>query len=129
MSSEEFIKNDIQRYIFMQRFILKDATLSILLNKKEMEKLYFCLIEVDSNFLQYIENPTKEMQLKAVKNNGATIRYIKNPTKEMQLEAVKSNGLAIGYIKNPTEEMKWFAIKQDGCSIEDIKNPTKEMQI
>ena len=57
--SEEFVKNNIE-------CVLKDSTLSILLNKKEIEELYFCLIEVDGNFLHYIKNPTEEMKLKAV---------------------------------------------------------------
>ena len=34
------------------------------------------------------------------------IQYIKNPTEEIQLEAIKHDGFAAQYIKNPIEEMK-----------------------
>ena len=69
--------------------MLKDATLSILLNKKEVEELYFCLIINDPYFVQYIDNPTEEMELEAIKQNGNAIYYIKDLTEEMKLIAIK----------------------------------------
>ena len=70
--SKEFIKNNMQGYM------LEDLILSILLNKKEMEELYFCLIEVDGNFLHYIKNPTEEMKEIAIKKMKEKVIKQKN---------------------------------------------------
>ena len=60
--------------------------------------------------IEYIENPSKEVQLEAVKQNGYAIEYIENPSKEVQLAAVRENGYAIQYIKTPLEEVMYEAI-------------------
>src|SRR5574344_1845703 len=62
-----------------------------------------------SNKLKFIKNPSEEVQLEAVKQNGLAIQYIVNPSEEVQLEAVKQNGLAIQYIDNPSEEAQLLA--------------------
>ena len=48
--------------------------------------------------IQYINNPSKKVQLEAVKQNGDAIKYINNPSKEVQFEAVKENSEVIQYI-------------------------------
>ena len=40
-----------------------------------------------------------------VKEDGRAIQYIENPSKEVQLEAVKQYGFAIKYIENPSIEV------------------------
>ena len=103
---KKFIKNNIQGYV------LEDSTLSILLNKKEIEELYFCLIINNPYFIQYINNPTEKIKLEAIKQNGFVIQFIENPTEEMKWIAIKKEGYAIYCIDNPTEEMKEIAIKK-----------------
>ena len=44
-------------------------------------------------------------QLGAVKQDGCAIQFIKNPSLDVQLEAVKQYGCAIQFIKNPSLEM------------------------
>ena len=51
------------------------------------------------------------MQLKAVKYFGANIEYIKNPSEEVQLQAVTKEGDNIKFIENPTDEVITEAIK------------------
>ena len=56
------------------------------------------------------------VQLVAIKNNGWVIEFIKNPSEQVQLEAVNHNkGYNIKYIKNPSED-----IKTNGCDILNI---------
>jgi len=43
--------------------------------------------------------------LEAVKQNYFAIQYIDDPSEEVQLEAIKQNGHAIRYIKNPSEKV------------------------
>jgi len=44
--------------------------------------------------------------LNAVKQNGHAIQFIKNPSEEVQLVAVNQNGNAIQYIKDPSKEVQ-----------------------
>jgi hypothetical protein len=39
--------------------------------------------------IKCINNPSKKLQLEAIKKNWETIKYIKNPSEEVQLTAVK----------------------------------------
>ena len=55
--------------------------------------------------IRYIEKPSEEVKLAAVKENREAIKYIENPSEEVQLAAVKENRMAIEYIENPSEEV------------------------
>ena len=45
---------------------------------------------------------TEQEQLDEVKKNHWSIQYIANPSKEVQLAAVRNYGVAIHYIANPS---------------------------
>ena len=49
--------------------------------------------------IDYIKDPSEEVQLAAVKNWGPSIQFIKDPSEEMKLEAVKNNGWSIDISK------------------------------
>jgi hypothetical protein len=76
-----------------------------------------------------ISNPSKALQLAAVKQKGHVIQFIKNPSEAVQLAAVKQNGLAIQFIKNPSEAVQLSAVKQKGLNIQFIKNPSEAVQL
>jgi len=63
--------------------------------------------------IHYIKNPSEEMQLAAVTQDGYAnaIHYIKNPSEAVQLAAVTQNGGVIQYIKNPSEAIQLAAVK------------------
>jgi len=46
---------------------------------------------------------TEEQYITALKNNPHGVRNIPNPTEEMQLVCVEQNGMLLQYIKNPTD--------------------------
>ena len=54
----------------------------------------------------YVEDPSEQLQLIAVKADYNNIRHIENPSEEVQLAAVNKNPKAIKYIKNPCEKVK-----------------------
>ena len=87
----------------------------------------------NASAIQYIKNPSPELQLAAVKQNGNAIMHIKNPSLELQLAAVNQNGYAIEYILkkgiNPTPEVQLAAVNQNKYTIRSIKNPTPEVQL
>ena len=61
------------------------------------------------NAIQYIEEPTEEQKLIAVKQNGWALKYtseeLKND-KEVVLEAVKRNGLTLQYASKELQNNK-----------------------
>ena len=77
----------------------------------------------------FVDNPSEEMQLEAVKQDWYAIVYIKNPSEAVQLEAVKKHGSVIQYIKNPSEAVQLIAIKKNGHGIKYIKNPSEAVQL
>ena len=62
-------------------------------------------------FFKYIENPSIELQLAAVQQNGSAIQYIENPSEEVQLAAVQQNPHSIQYISNPSIEVQLAAVQ------------------
>jgi len=78
---------------------------------KEFQKICLRMIKQNGWVIQFIDNPSEEMQLEAVKENGYALYYIKNPSEKVKLEAVKQNGYVIKYIDSPSEEMKLIAEK------------------
>jgi hypothetical protein len=64
---------------------------------------------------------------KQVYNFGDLIKFIDNPSEELQLAAVRSNSYSIQYIKNPTERVQLTAVNKDPRTIIHIKNPTQRV--
>jgi len=77
--------------------------------------------------IQFIDDPSQELQLAAVKKNPFSIEYIQNPTEKVQLAAVNKWGNAIYYIQNPSETVQLAAVKDDPDSIKYIQNPTEKV--
>lgn len=44
----------------------------------------------------------------AVRQHGRNIQYIANPSEQIQFAAVQEDAAAISYIKNPTEQVKFL---------------------
>jgi len=51
---------------------------------------------------------------KQVYNNGELIQFIDNPSEEVQLAAVKKDPYLIRYIDNPSEKVQLAAVKENG---------------
>ena len=99
----------------------------ILPEEWQTEENLLKILKIDGWAIQYIKDPTPEIQLEAVKRDGLAIQFIKNPTVEMQLKAVKQNGWSIRFIEKPTLEMQLEAVKQNGWVIRFIENPAPEV--
>ncbi|AOY74695.1 HNH endonuclease [Clostridium formicaceticum] len=69
------------------------------------------LIELAWQAIKFIQNPSEEIQLEAIKNNWEAIQYIRKPSEEVQLKAVRKNWQAIKYIKNSSIELQLAALK------------------
>ena len=82
-----------------------------------------------SNLMVDIKKQQFELIHMLLNVDGTTIQYIKEPTEEMILQAVKQNGMAIQYIlpMKQTEEIKWAAIKNNPFCFEFVYEPTMPM--
>jgi hypothetical protein len=77
------------------------------------------------DLIQFIDNPSEEVQLTAVKDDPFSIKYIENPTEKVQLAAVKKNPYSIRFIQNSSETVQLAAVKQYPNSIRFIQNPSE----
>lgn len=68
---------------------------------------------------------TQSGQIEAVSFFGYNIRFIKNPSQQIKLLAVQQNGRCIFYINEPDEIIQMAAIKNNPYSVYDIQFPTK----
>ena len=101
--------------------------ITLLLNYNPSLDLQLTAVNQDGNAIQYIKNPSEEVQLAAVKNSVYAIQSIKNPTEEVQLFAVKKVWQTIEYIENPSEQVQLASIRRNTYAYYDIKNPTPKV--
>ena len=97
--------------------------------KNPSEEVQMAAVQETGFAIQYIKNPSEEVQMAAVKQDGRTIEYIKNPSDAMKMAAVQETGYAIRYIKNPSEEVQMAAVQETGFAIQYINNPSEEVQM
>jgi hypothetical protein len=64
-----------------------------------------------SQYFKYIENPSEEFKLKALKQNNVCYKYINDPSIELQLDFVKQDGKNISIIEDPSEIVQIEAVK------------------
>ena len=129
---KKFIKNLIE--IKYNPEVLKKLKFNLknLINDNQIK-----YVKHNERMINYIDNPSEEVQLETVKKDGYAIEIIISkgikPSKEVILAAIKSNGYAIKYIDNPSEEFQLEAVKTDGHAIEYINprgvKPSKEVQL
>ena len=70
--------------------------------------------------IQYVKEPTEELQIMAVKKDYDSIKYIKEPSETVQVEAVKIKYDALRYIKNPCFKAEITAVKNNEAAINFI---------
>lgn len=85
-------------------------------------------IQYKGEWIAWLDNPSIELQLIAVRRDPSAIGAIVDPPLEVQLEAVMKNGYSIKYIENPSVEVQILAHKLEIHSIEYVINPCIELQ-
>ena len=76
-------------------------------NQDKMDIIMEMLLNMDGTLLRYVENPTYDMFLSAVKQDGMSIYYIpaEKQTEEIKMEAIRSDPFCFEFIDNPTIPM------------------------
>lgn len=75
------------------------------------EKRMIELIKDDPYSIQFIVNPSEQLQLYAIKLDPYSIRHINKPSELVQLAAINKNVYLIEYINNPSESIQLESIK------------------
>lgn len=89
------------------------------------------MLNIDGCMIRYIKNPTPEMCMLAVQNDGSSIRYIEDifRTEELCIAAVSESGEAVHDIDNPSYDVFLAAIKNDPLSLGFIDEQLEELCI
>ena len=85
-------------------------------------------VKKNPNYIKFINNPSEELQIQAVKEIGYTIKYISDPSLEIQRKAIIQNPYAIEYFEEPCEEIQLLAINIAPKCYKCIKNPTEKVK-
>ena len=140
MDIEQFKKNNVTSHkVYINKLdpsnrlkLLKKHPEYIKRIKHPSEKEMLMSIGQKSEYIKYINNPTPEAQLKAlreIRTVESVYHLIKHPTIEATLYALSRNGCILSNIPNPTEEMKLAAVTQNGNMLRAIDNPIEEMKL
>jgi len=121
------------RSLVMRVMSHNDWAVVFSLEENPSEQVQLAAVQQNGNAIEYIDNPSEAVQLAAVQQNGNAIKYIIRkgiiPSERVQLAAVQQDWFAIEYIDNPSEEVQLAAVQQNLYVIGDIKNPNESVQI
>lgn len=99
---------------------------------KQQETITSMLLDVDGTLIRHIDNPSEEMMLAAVKQNGMAIQYIlpMKQTEEIKWAAIKNNPYCFEFVYEPTIPMWLDAIQTEIPEDEELveKHPVKVLK-
>lgn len=78
---------------------------------------------------EFLNNPTPELQMKAVSKNPSCIKFIEAPAEEVQLYVIRQNPKLAVLIQNPCEAVQKVLMDIDVNYIRKIQNPSEEMAL
>lgn len=115
---EQLIKHiyDCSRYSEIAFYALYKILPKHLFTDKVLKKC----IKSRPLIFSYIENPSYEIQLFAVKQSGYNIKYIKKPDAKLQMASVKNAGSSLVYFKPVNKKIIFQAIKDYPLVIHEI---------
>ena len=100
--------------------------------KKQQFELIHMLLNIDGTTIQYIKEPTEEMLLQAVKQNGMAIQYIlpAKQTEEIKMAAIENNPFCFEFVYEPTMPMWLKALQAEMPEDEELakKHPVKVLK-
>lgn len=99
---------------------------------EQQETITKMLLDVDGNLIRHIDNPSEEMMLAAVKQNGMAIRYIPSmkQTEEIKMAAIENNPFCFEFVHEPTMPMWLKALQAEIPEDRELaaKHPVKVLK-
>jgi hypothetical protein len=80
-------------------------------------------LEYSPSMIEFIKNPSEDIQFAMVMYDPISIGYISNPSERVQLAAIKEDVGVIIHINKPTEKVQLAAVRRDIGIFEFINNP------
>lgn len=100
--------------------------------RKQQFELIHMLLNIDGTTIQYIKEPTEEMLLQAVKQNGMAIQHIlpAKQTEEIKMAAIENNPFCFEFVYEPTMPMWLKALQTEMPEDEELakKHPVKVLK-
>jgi len=93
------------------------------------EQIQLVSIKKDPTAIKYIQNPTEKVQLLVIKKDFNLYKYIHNPTEKVLLLVVEKDPKFLKYNSDLTEKVQLKAVKQDIFNIQYIQDPTEKVQL
>lgn len=99
---------------------------------KQQETITNMLLDVDGTLIRHIDNPSEEMMLAAVKQNGMAIQHIlpMKQTDEIKMAAIENNPFCFEFVYEPTIPMWLKALQAEMPEDEELvkKHPVKVLK-
>lgn len=83
----------------------------------------------DHCYIALIDNPSKSLQIAAVRQSASAITLINNPCEEAQYAAITKNPLYLRFLKHPSEKLKSLVVAMNPDNITNIDHPSNELQM
>jgi hypothetical protein len=116
----EYIENPTDE---VQDYLLKNEHIQYIFRIKNPNNKIKSLLDLERNQMdavkrfpyniEFIKNPTDEVQMVAIKSSASTIQYIENPTDKVQDFILKNRPSYIKYINNPNEKIKRYRLRNN----------------
>ena len=113
----------------VQMYIVKKEPTYLCLFEKPSEAAIREAIDIDPYTIEYIDNPTEEMQMKAINGNVWALEKIKGLKSSMTLRAIDIEPQAIVMIPDPDEKLQIEVVKKESSAIRWLENPCFEAQM
>jgi len=116
------IPDDAKIYVEDGKFKADKLIITKIVEFTDMSNEFWIDITMKNGLaLQYVLNPTYELQKMAVTQNPFAIQFVLNQTEELCTIAIRENGRVLRYITNPSDNICKLAVQRDGYAIQDVE--------
>lgn len=124
------IPDDARVYVEQHKFKSDKLIITEFLDFADIADSYWLELLFDkkqSAALQYVEDQTDDICVRAITQDAGAIRFVRDQTEDLCMLAVQKNGLAVRHIRSPSTNVSYHAAKQNGDALEHIKNQTHDI--
>lgn len=102
---------------------------AVCLIENPSRRVQLAAVRQDSNVICLIDRPAEDVQLAAVRKFPEAIHFIDSPTERVQSSVVRNNPGYISFLAHPTEKVQLLAVEKTPECISLIRQPTEKVQL
>ena len=99
---------------------------AVCLIENPSRRVQLAAVRQDSNVICLIDRPAEDVQLAAVRKFPEAIHFIDSPTERVQSSVVRNNPGYISFLAHPTEKVQLLAVEKTPECISLIRQPTEK---